>query len=65
MESDPQALPKLSPVADTVSGAMARENPADAIAHYERLAAHLAHRRVVDRQVAGGAVRVRQNRGRG
>jgi hypothetical protein len=41
MESDPQALPKLSPVADTVSGAMARENPADAIAHYERLAAHL------------------------
>jgi len=41
MESDPQALPKLSPVADTVSGAMARENPANAIAHYERLAAHL------------------------
>lgn len=41
MESEPQALPKLSPVADTVSGAMARENPAEAVAHYERLAAHL------------------------
>ena len=41
MESDHQAIPKLSPVADTVSGAMARENPADAIAHYERFAAHL------------------------
>ena len=41
MESDHQVIPQLSPVADTVSGAKARENPADTIAHYERLAAHL------------------------
>lgn len=41
MESDHRVMPKLSPVADTVSGARARENPADAIAHYERFAAHL------------------------
>ena len=41
MDSDHQVLPKLSPVADTVSGARARENPTDAIAHYERFAAHL------------------------
>lgn len=41
MESEHQVIPKLSPVADTVSGAKARENPADAIAHYERFAAHL------------------------
>ncbi len=34
-------MPKLSPVADTVSGAGARENPEGTIAHYERLAAHL------------------------
>jgi hypothetical protein len=41
MEIDHKVLPRLSPVADTVSGAKARENPADAIAHYERLAVHL------------------------
>jgi hypothetical protein len=41
MKSDRQVMPKLAPVADTVSGAKARENPEDTIAHYERFAAHL------------------------
>ncbi len=41
MKSDRQAMPKLVPVADTVSGARARENPEDTIAHYERLSEHL------------------------
>src|SRR6266508_260137 len=41
MKSDHQVMPKLSPVADTVSGARARENPKDTIAHYERFATHL------------------------
>ncbi len=41
MKSNHQVMPKLAPVADTVSGAKARENPEDTIAHYERFAAHL------------------------
>lgn len=41
MKRDHQTVQKLSPVADTVSGARARELPADTIAHYERFAAHL------------------------
>jgi hypothetical protein len=41
METDRQVMPRLSPVADTLSGASTRENPAAAVAHYERFAAHL------------------------
>src|SRR3954463_1658993 len=34
-------MTKLSPIADTLSGAKARESPTQSIVHYENLVAHL------------------------
>jgi hypothetical protein len=41
MKNNHKVMQKLAPVADTVSGVKARENPVETIAHYERFAAHL------------------------
>lgn len=41
MENRDEEILQISPIADTVSGAKARENPEGTIAHYERLASLL------------------------